>query len=664
MIKNTKKKNKAEDTEYEKIIKKFDNSKNYWRDIHRAYIEDQNFVNGDQWDEKVKKERDNAGLSSLNYNNIPAKVKFIVNNAAANTPNIKVNPISEGASKNTAKVFDGLIKHIQYKYNAKSAYINGLDNAVCGGIGAWRVLPISLGEDELGQPKYDIEVIRITDPTSVYFDPNAKRQNYSDAEFCFISTWIAKEEFEEKYPDESIGGIGEHNTSMLNDDKVQILEYWSKNRDTKLVEQYILNGDKILEHIDDYRGSLIPIIMVTGSEKYIQEKVEFKGIVRDIKDIQMFLNLTKSRTADYISRSAQAQWLAEEEQIAGYKEFWFSQNVNGIPVLPYKATEAGAPIQKEAPAPPTGFMQVSAEADNDIRAAIGIRDPLADIPQTQSGKAIALQISQGNIGTFQFIDHLNAAIKWTGAILVDLIPMYFNYPHIREIMGIDGQVSTVQLGQPYIENGQEVMHDLSKGTYMVTISEGPSYESQRSEASDKLLELVKEYPQFMQLAGDIVFRNMDFDGAQEIADRLKASIPPNILAASSASNADSNTQTQMLMSQMNQMKQQMDAMNAQLQQAQQLNQQLNMEKQAKITEIETKGKVDANLKTLAFEHEMNMEHLRIHGTSKQIAEKGVVDIDKLHEEAKLDANMHDKETHADIFKTQMAHDLNQFRDRD
>ena len=640
-------KSKDEDLHSE-ILERYNNLRESWESVFNQYIDDQWFANGRQWDDKVKATRDSQGLSSLTYNQILSKVNYIVNNARGNTPAIKVNPVDNNADKNTAKIYDGIIKHIQYKYNAKHAYINALRDVVIGGIGAWKILPIQTKEGD-----YDISIQRIMDPTTVLIDADSTLQDFSDATDGFIDSWIPKKTYEELYDDEDLDlAFDGSYKDMFSKDAVQVLEYWKLNKETGYFEQFVLSGSKILEHNKSYRGKYLPIIFMTGTEVNIEGHREYKGIVRDIKDMQMLLNLAKSRTADYIARSSNQQWLITNEQIGVYKDIWLNSNVNGIPVLPYISTGAGAPQRLDPPSPPVGFQAVSSEADADLRAAIGIRDPLQDIPTTQSGKAIALQISQGNIGTYEYNYNLNEAIKHTGTVLLDLIPHYFSYPHIREIMGLDGQVSTVPLNQPYIDNGKQVMHDLSQGRYSVLVSDGPTYESQREEASDKLMEIVKAEPALLNLIGDILFRNMTFDGSNEIADRLKANIPPNILAASSQDNGDDQIKVQMA-----QMQQALQQAQQQMQQLQQQNQQLMQEKQSKVAEIQEKAHADVFQKELDHKHEKDMLQMKINATTADIAHKTIAEEDVLETNFELENKMHDKETHAKIFLKNMDSDI-------
>jgi len=54
---------------------------------------------------------------------------------------------------------------------------------------------------------------------------------------------------------------------------------------------------------------------------------------------------------------------------------------------------------------------------------------------------------------------------------------------------------------------------------------GPGYASKRAEAVDSMMGLFQAEPALVQVAGDLLVRNMDFPGADVIADRLAASNP-------------------------------------------------------------------------------------------------------------------------------------------
>jgi hypothetical protein len=60
------------------------------------------------------------------------------------------------------------------------------------------------------------------------------------------------------------------------------------------------------------------------------------------------------------------------------------------------------------------------------------------------------------------------------------------------------------------------------------VDAGPSYTTKRQEAVSSMLELAKAFPPLMEIAGDLLVQNMDWPGAQQISQRLKKSLPPNV----------------------------------------------------------------------------------------------------------------------------------------
>ena len=80
------------------------------------------------------------------------------------------------------------------------------------------------------------------------------------------------------------------------------------------------------------------------------------------------------------------------------------------------------------------------------------------------------------------------------------------------------------------KTGVERIFDLSVGKYDVTVGSGPSYQTKRQEALASLLQLTQNYPKLMDVAGDIIVGNMDWEGSTEISNRLKKTLPPGLTA--------------------------------------------------------------------------------------------------------------------------------------
>ena len=64
------------------------------------------------------------------------------------------------------------------------------------------------------------------------------------------------------------------------------------------------------------------------------------------------------------------------------------------------------------------------------------------------------------------------------------------------------------------------------GDYEVAVTVGPSYATKRAEAADSMMAFMKVVPNAAPLIGDLIAKNMDWPGADEIAQRLHTMLPP------------------------------------------------------------------------------------------------------------------------------------------
>jgi hypothetical protein len=69
------------------------------------------------------------------------------------------------------------------------------------------------------------------------------------------------------------------------------------------------------------------------------------------------------------------------------------------------------------------------------------------------------------------------------------------------------------------------LHDLTAGKYDLTVTSGPSFTTRREEAAMQMTEFVRAFPAAAPVIGDILAMNLDWPGADEIAERLKSINP-------------------------------------------------------------------------------------------------------------------------------------------
>lgn len=667
-------KSKSEDQgkaikDYDGIIELFNKTEQYWTPIFKDVVEDYSFYAGDQWDSGVSATRSANNQSVLTYNKVAAKVKYIVNNVRNAIPQVKIRAGSDG-EENTAKVLNGLIHQYERDSDADEAKINAFKSCVISGLGAWEVYLADIDDDG----DIDICYDRIVDVTSVLMDPSSHKQTHEDAEFCFVKHKISKRSFNLTYKDSEMASIGEESHIDVGDheaDETEVVDYWFKDNDGSVVK-YVINGVGILKKYEKYRGNFIPVVLLHGEEIRLKDKVSYHGIIHSIRDMQRMLNLAKSRAADEMALAPNGQYLVTPEMIAANPNQWQNPSLGSQAVLLYTPGSGGeAPRRMEPFTASSGFYDAASAIDSDISAAVGIKDTSKDLPASQSGKAIQLQMSQSDVGTYEFADNLNKAVRYSGKIVLDLIQQYLSAKLTKVITQPDGSTQAVPINQLYQENGQLAIHNLTTGTYGVDYDIAPSYMSQRQQALDSMLEYLKLNPSQMSVVSDLVFGMMDIPQSDEFAARLRATIPANILAASSASNLNSDNaqiKAQMLEAQLQQATGGLQQAEQQIQQLQQALQQMQMESQSKMQEIQATGNIkmqeiqkklelDKAIEEARMQHEIELESIklqhdidieRIRTASKlKIADREAsnrldVDVAKIHEKA-----------HADIFEKSM-----------
>ena len=74
----------------------------------------------------------------------------------------------------------------------------------------------------------------------------------------------------------------------------------------------------------------------------------------------------------------------------------------------------------------------------------------------------------------------------------------------------------------------ERAYDLAIGKYDVEVKAGPSYTTQREETRELLIEIIRALPQSAPYIADQLFAHMDFVGADKLAERARALLPPAI----------------------------------------------------------------------------------------------------------------------------------------
>lgn len=568
----------------EEIKQRFSRCEDAEAENRNLWKEDLRFANGDpengwQWEESMRKQREIDKRPCLTVNKVKQHNRQITNDARQNKPSVRVYPVDDGADTKTADILNGIIRHIEANSDADVAYDTGAEFAVDAGLGYWRITTDYVTDESFDQ---EIYIERVKNPLNVYLDPDIQKADGSDARFGFFFKDMEKAEFEKAYPDAEVAGWPMESAGgndWIQKDKIRIAEYFRKvevkdtlyalpDGSTRLasemekeelallkemdarsrsvkscrVEWFLTAGaEQILER-RDWPGIYIPIVRVVGDEMDIDGKVDRKGHTRQMKDAQRMYNYNSSASIEYGALQTKTPILAPADAISGYENYWNVANTQNLPYLPYNHLDENGqpvpnPVRLPPPTPATLFLQGMQTASEEMKMASGQYDAsMGSRSNETSGRAILARQREGDTATFHFVDNMARAIKYTGKILLDLIPKIYDTARVIRILGEDGTEDMVQIDPEMQKAYEKRMNRLTQqveeiynpgvGRYDVVVAVGPSYSTKRQEAFMALNEMASRNPALLQQAGDLIMKAADFPMADELSDRLKKFLPP------------------------------------------------------------------------------------------------------------------------------------------
>lgn len=532
-------------------------------------LEDLKFGGGDQWPVELQNSRNLESRPVITVNKVDNYCRQVSNQQRQQRPRIKVHATNTHEDMLDAQTIGGIIRHIEVNSNADYAYDNAFDYAVRMGWGYMRVRTDYISEDSFDQ---EIYIDPVDNPFTVYYDPNSIAPDGSDCERCLITTMVRKEQFRKMYPEADDGGTsftqrgtGDSQSEWITKEDIRLAEYYYTvkekatlyllsdgsatfaddkdffqrldnygitvvdKRDSykKSIKYCKMTAIEILEE-RDWAGKYIPVVPVYGRHLVVGDKRKKFGMIRYAKDPQRMYNFWQTSITEGVALAPKAKWLLAEGQDEGHENDWANANIKSFPLLRYKQTDIDGrpapPPQRLQPEPPqAGVMAAAAGVNDDIKSIMGIFDPAQLGQGNISGKALNGQQQQVDLTNFDYYDNLTRSIAHIGKICLDLIPKIYDTERVMRIIGDDGKPELLTINQR--DSVGRVLNDVTVGQYDVVMETGPGYNSKRQEAVDNMLPLLSAAPELMQVAGDLVFRNMDWPGADIIADRLAAANP-------------------------------------------------------------------------------------------------------------------------------------------
>lgn len=554
------------------------------KENYRLAAEDMRFVDDDgpaaQWDANALTKR--AGRPCYTFDRTSSAVDQVKGDQRQNQPGVIVRPTDATSSKETAEVYEGMIRNIEASSQARIAYNHAFDCAVKGGVGYWRYLPKYCDDNSFDQ---EVRVEWIENPFTVLFAPGSRDWLRRDAPWCLISERMAKETYEATYPDSDVKSLdftSQYDRDWYSKTDIRVAEYFKRvytkktiallsdgrvvdYSDVKAIEAELANAPAgmnsitvkqtrvvnasqlrwwklsaagILEGPIDYDWKYIPVVPVWGRYANLEGKRKYRGLVRKAKDPQRVFNYAGSTMIEVLALTPKAPYMATPAMVKGLEEQWNNANVQNHPYMLYNV-DPKAPTVKPTREPPPdvspALVAILAQSADNIRATTGyFQASLGQPDNAQSGVAIDSRKTEGDVGTYDFTSNFALSLQYGGEIMIDMIPKVYDGARIVRIMGLDGKTDFAPINMTNDQaqqqlpgyqpkgNSDAIVNALDKGKYDIAVSIGPAYTTLRERTEESLVNLagLPNSP-ILSVAADLIAKNLDSPVSRELERRLR-----------------------------------------------------------------------------------------------------------------------------------------------
>lgn len=561
---------------HEEALHEFNLAYSAQYEIRLQCMQDRRFVSvpGAQWEGDL--EAQFANRPRFEVNKVHMSVMRIFNEYRNNRISVDFRAKDGGATEDVADVFDGLYRADERECNAQEAYDNAFDEAVSGGMGAWRLRAAYEDEEDEEDERQRIYIEPIYDAdSSVYFDVDAKRQDKSDAKRCWVIASMSRAAYEEAYGVAPADFPKPNNTIQFDwytPDVAYIAEYYKVEEERKTiniwrleiadeevkldegdqkeemlkiqgyilarqkkvkrkkVRKYLMDGARIIEDCGRVAGKCIPIIPVYGKRAFIDNVERIQGHVRLTTDLMRLYNMLISLLAEISVHSPIEKPIFTPGQIAGHEMNWAKDNIdrpayqliNPIENIDGSIMPAGPIAFTKPPAIPPGLAALLQLCNLDMKELLGGAEAGEQLQANISAKAIELVQNRLDMQTFIYMDNMSKAMRRCGEIWLYMAQdLYDEEGRKMKSVAADGGESDIEIMKPVMNDGvMAYENNLAEGRYDLVVDVGPSFTTRRDgtvRALSGVLQFAQDPSERAAITG-VILQNLDGEGLQDIKD--------------------------------------------------------------------------------------------------------------------------------------------------
>ena len=459
-----------------------------------------------QWDDDILQS------SQLTYRgefNILRKAgRQIQSDLASNPVQVDFVPINETRT-DSAELADGLYRAGLQKNTSIEAFENAETETIVGGVGAWLLYTKyeskNINNDKqviLRKPIYEAN-------NTVFWDPNSKLLDKSDATYCSVLTAYTEEGYKKlvkdlteeeldhidassfKHPEHSytfpwVGGHGKqiyvtsfYHVEEITDTIITLEDPFGETHELyelnlkdvmdefldagysivserkikrNIVTRYVASGAKIIKE-ERIAGQYIPVIPSYGEHAVVEGEEYWEGITRLAKDPQRLRNFAFSYMGDILSRSPRQKPIFWPEQIQGFEDMYSESGIDNA--YPYLLMNRKTADGEELPPQAVGVMP-----EQQMPTALPLvlsqtRDAVTDVANPGvpdkvaepdiSGKAVQRLEARIERQSMRFQIHMKHAKRRDGEVWISIASEVIDTPRKVQVELADGTKKETQV---------------------------------------------------------------------------------------------------------------------------------------------------------------------------------------------------------------------------
>ncbi|EOU9618844.1 portal protein [Klebsiella aerogenes] len=571
---------------HERIMLRFDRAYTPQQDVREKCIEATRFarVPGGQWEGATaagtKLDDQFEKYPKFEINKVATELNRIIAEYRKNRITVKFRPGDKEASEELANKLNGLFRADYEETDGGEACDNAFDDAATGGFGCFRLTSMLVNEYDPMDERQRIAIEPVYDPSrSVWFDPDAKKYDKSDALWAFCMYSLSPEKYEAEYgktPPASLdvttmtsweydwfepevvyiakyyevrkesvdvisyrqpitGEIATYDSDQIEDieDELALAGFQEvARRSVKRRRVYVsvVDGQNFLEKPRRIPGEHIPLIPVYGKRWFIDDIERVEGHIAKAMDPQRLYNLQVSMLADTASQDPGQIPTLDPEQVKGYEDHWANRNRKRPAYLPIRPPrdKAGNPTGPAAPASYTPQAQLSPAiatmlqlTSSDIQEVTGGSQAMQQMPSNIAQETVNDLMNRSDMTSFIYLDNMAKSLKRAGEVWLSMAREVYGSDREVRVVNEDGTDDIALMNAKVVDRqtGQVVaLNDLSTGRYDVTVDVGPSYTARRDATVAALTRVLSTMAPQDPEAGIIrglIMDNMDGEGLDD-----------------------------------------------------------------------------------------------------------------------------------------------------